>query len=141
MTETASILLVDDLRYFKRETLLSCEPGTYIKICRSSQSAVETLAAEDRVWDQLWLDHDLGVRNGQDDTTMAVVDYILFRHREGNPLKIASYIIHSANPIGVKNIAMALESIDLKPVITDPKPFFTATEQTLHHGHVTVETA
>lgn len=123
--DTASILLVDDLRHFKPEVIRSCEPGTYIRICRSSQSAVETLASDDRVWDQVWLDHDLGMQEGKDDTTMEVLDYLLFRYQEGNPVRVVNYIIHSANPVGVKNIAMALQSMGRDSVITDPSYFFT----------------
>lgn len=122
--DTASILLVDDLRHFKPEIIRSCEPGTYIRVCRSSQSAVETLASDERVWDQVWLDHDLGMQDGKDDTTMEVLDYLLFRHQEGNPVRVVNFIIHSANPVGVKNIALALQSMGRDSVITDPSYFF-----------------
>ena len=120
----ANILLVDDLRHFKPEILRSAQPGSYLRVCRSYQRAVEVLATDDRKWDQVWLDHDLGMVDGEDDTTMAVVDYILFRHREGDPIPVENYIIHSSNTVGVKNIAMALGSIGRNTVIVDAKDFF-----------------
>lgn len=130
----SSILLVDDLRNFKREVLtqngiIVGDDGSrdhLLRICRTSQSAVEVLGTDDRHWDQIWLDHDLGMNaNGEDDTTMAVVDYILFRHNEGNPVKARDYIIHSSNPVGVRRIAAALQSIGRNSVIVDPRDFFT----------------
>lgn len=130
---TVNILLVDDLRDFREEVLNAAfNPGTsdepievYLRICRTSQSAVETLAKDERVWDQVWLDHDLGQVQGEDDTTMNVVDYILFRNENGDPLPVHNYIIHSSNPVGVKNIAMALDSIGRDSVIVNPRDFFT----------------
>ena len=120
----ANILLIDDLRHFKPEILRSAQPDSYLRICRSSQSAVEVLGTDDRSWDQVWLDHDLGMVNGEEDTIMAVVDYIVYRHEQGDPLPVENYIIHSSNTVGVKNIAMALSSIGRNCVIVDAKDFF-----------------
>ncbi len=116
----ANILLIDDLRHFKPEILRSAQPDSYLRICRSSQSAVEVLGTDDRSWDQVWLDHDLG----GDDTTMAVLDYIVYRYEQGDPIPVDNYIIHSSNMVGVKNIAMALASIERNCTIVDAKNFF-----------------
>lgn len=123
----ANILLVDDLRSFKPsvlEQLDRSEPNSKIWVRRSSGTAVEELAKDDRVWDQIWLDHDLGMVDGEDDTTMSVVDYLIFRARIGEPVPVKSFIIHSANPVGVSNIARALDSIGASSVIVDPADFF-----------------
>lgn len=123
----ANILLVDDLRSFKPsvlEQLDQSEPNSKIWVRRSSGTAVEELAKDDRVWDQIWLDHDLGMVDGEDDTTMSVVDYLIFRARIGEPIPVKSFIIHSANPVGVSNIARALDSIGASSVIVDPADFF-----------------
>lgn len=128
----ANILLVDDLRHFKPEVLEPVfgpsgdggGPEGYLRICRTSASAVETLGSDHRTWDQVWLDHDLGMVDGEEDTTMAVVDYILFRHEQGDPIPVLNYIIHSSNTVGVKNIAMALSSIGRNSIIVDAKDFF-----------------
>lgn len=120
----ANILLIDDLRHFKPEILQSAQADSYLRACRTSQSAVETLATDPRTWDQVWFDHDLGMVDGEEDTTMAVVDYILFRHREGNPVPVRNYIIHSSNTVGMKNIALALSSIGRNCILVDAKDFF-----------------
>jgi len=125
----SNILLVDDLRNFREDVLAqsgivvddSRSTNHLLRICRTSQSAVEVLGTYDLHWDQVWLDHDLG----GDDTTMAVVDYIIFRHDEGNPISVGNYIIHSSNPVGVRRIAAALQSVGRNSVIVDPRDFFT----------------
>lgn len=123
----ANILLIDDLRSFKRsvlEELNRTEDQTLVRICRSSGSAVEELAKNEREWDQIWFDHDLGMVDGEDDTTMNVVDYLIFRVRIGEPVPVKSFVIHSANPVGVANIARALDSIGASSVIVNPTDFF-----------------
>lgn len=128
----SNIFVVDDLRHFKDEVLRSLEPGSYIRMCRTSQSAVETLDADRRHWDQFWFDHDLGTLDGTEtgevDDTMAVVDYLIFRERQGDPVSVGDYILHSSNPAGVKNIALALSSIGRDCVIVDPSTFFFVPE-------------
>jgi len=125
MTTAPSIFVVDDLRHFKDEVLQSLEPDSYIKICRTSQSAVEALDADRRHWDQFWFDHDLGLtKDGEVDDTMAVVDYLIFRERQGDPVSVGSFLLHSSNPAGVRNIALALSSIGCSSVIVEPSNFF-----------------
>lgn len=124
----ANIFVVDDLRLFKPVILESLEADSYVRICRTSKSAIKDLEADDRVWDQFWFDHDLGMVDGSEDDTMAVVDYILARHHEGNPLKVNAYIIHSSNTAGVKKIAVALDSIGRDSIIVNAKDFFFVPE-------------
>lgn len=128
----SNIFVVDDLRHFKDEVLKSLEPESYIRMCRTSQSAVETLNADRRHWDQFWFDHDLGTLNGEEDgevdDTMAVVDYLIFRDRQGDPVSVGDFIIHSSNPAGVRNIAMALNSLGRASVIVNPSDFFFVPE-------------
>jgi len=128
MVNAPSIFVVDDLRHFKDEVLKSLDPESHIQICRTSQSAVETLDADRRHWDQFWFDHDLGTLDGTEDgevdDTMAVVDYLIFRARQGDPVSVESYIIHSSNPAGVRNIALALSSIGRSSTVVDPSNFF-----------------
>lgn len=124
----ANIFLVDDLRSFKPRILAGLEDDSYVRVCRTSKSAIETLESEDRHWDQFWFDHDLGIVDGVEDTTMAVVNYLIERHQQGRPLKVTNYIIHSSNGPGVRNIAMALSSIDEDSVIVNAQDFFFVVE-------------
>lgn len=132
-----NILLVDDLRHFKAEAIDpvfnpgggAFEEQGYLRICRSSQSAVETLGTDRRSWDQIWLDHDLGIVNGAEDTTMPVIDYIVWRHEQGDPISVGSYVIHSSNGVGVQNIAMALSAIGEDSVIVNARDFLYVPEE------------
>lgn len=82
MKITKNILLVDDERSFTdcRETA----------VARTSGEAITILETHD--FDEVWLDFVLA---GMDDT-MAVAFYIQKRYREGNPVQVGEFIVHSS---------------------------------------------
>lgn len=83
-------LVIDDMRTieFRKET----PPHA-----RTSQEGIELLKAG--VWDELWLDYDLG----GDDTGMNVVRYIL-----ENNIHLEIIFIHSSNPVGANRMVEEL---------------------------------
>jgi hypothetical protein len=91
MTRT---LLIDDLRGFRDD-----RPAT---IMRTSAAALEFYAENpDAEFDEIWLDHDLGLfpDTKQDDTIMRVVDYFCERaFVDDNPVKVGLFYIHTSNP-------------------------------------------
>lgn len=124
-----NILLIDDLRHFRERVLADLPGDTYIRICRTPESAVRTLESEDRVWDQVWLDHDLGMIDGETVDVMEVIDYLEFRHNEGNPARVRNYIIHTDNGVGAQNIARALASMEHDCIIVKAKDFFIVPDE------------
>lgn len=76
------ILVVDDLRVFPF-------PATY---ARTSAEGLSILNVVENI-DELWLDHDLG----GDDTTMAVVDYLMERGFYDWLLPIGRVFVHTDN--------------------------------------------
>lgn len=118
-----NILLIDDLRHFKDRALADLPDDTYIRICRTPGSAVRTLESEDRVWDQVWLDHDLGMIDGATVDVMEAVDYLEHRYNQGNPVPVRNYIVHTDNGVGAQNIARALGAMGRNCIIVKAKDF------------------
>lgn len=58
-------------------------------------------------------DHDLGIRNGEEDTAMTFVKYIENRCIEDNFIIPAdfTYAVHSQNPIGAANIRSQMDQL------------------------------
>lgn len=99
MTETnwptAIILGVDDLRPLSRAT----------RVARTSSEGVELLQEyRDRFINELWLDHDLG----GDDTIMPVVTLLEEAAFNGQPFRIGTVFVHSANPSGAETVVRSL---------------------------------
>lgn len=118
-----NILLIDDLRHFRANILAGLPDDTYIRICRTPESALSVLQSDDRVWDQVWLDHDLGMIDGETVDVMEAVRYLELRHQEGNPIPVGQYLIHTDNGVGAQNIARALVSMGHDCVIVRAKDF------------------
>lgn len=126
-----NILLIDDLRHFRPEILDGLPADSYIRICRTVESAMEVLHYDQRQWDQVWLDHDLGKdEDGETVEVIPVIDYIERRVRFGHAIPVANYIIHTSNGVGAGNIARALSSIGLNSVIVNAKDFLFVPEGT-----------
>lgn len=99
-----TVLLIDDLRVF-RDT-----PDAELHIARTSEEALNLLYSDpNKHWDEVWFDHDLGMQNGKDDTTMRVADFFAEQSFFGNPISVDKILIHTSNPVGKKNIALTLE--------------------------------
>ncbi|MFJ5776199.1 cyclic-phosphate processing receiver domain-containing protein [Streptomyces sp. NPDC093094] len=89
------ILAVDDLRALPRAT----------RLARTSREGVRLLQEHQDIFiDELWLDHDLG----GDDSIMPVVTLLEEAAFHGNPFRIGTVYVHSANPIGAETVVRSL---------------------------------
>jgi hypothetical protein len=82
------------------------EPG--YTVVRNSLMAVVTVVQRGKLPSFMSLDHDLG----GDDNTMRFLKELhhIWEEQGANPEDIPQYIVHSANPIGTKNIISFMES-------------------------------
>ena len=82
------------------------EPG--YTVARNSVMAVITVVKRNELPEFMSLDHDLGA----DDTTMRFLKELhhIWEEKGGDYKSIPRYIVHSANPIGAKNIISYMES-------------------------------
>jgi hypothetical protein len=89
------ILGVDDLRPLPRAS----------RVARTSAEGIQLLQ-EHRAGliDELWLDHDLG----GEDSIMPVVTLLEEAAFNGEPFRIGTIYVHSANPIGAETVARVL---------------------------------
>lgn len=101
--QTPRTLLIDDLRRFR-----DARPAT---VARTSHEALTILqASPDAVWDEVWLDHDLGLlSSGIPDTIMVIVDYFCERAFNDNPVDVGLIKVHTSNPVGAQQMAVSLE--------------------------------
>jgi hypothetical protein len=75
---------------------------------RTAEEAIDLLREEEV--DEISLDHDLGtVLTGYD--VACYIEGLVFQDRDYVPPKI---YIHSANPVGIRKIQQAIDSIDRK---------------------------
>lgn len=104
---TNNILLVDDLRVFRRE-----DDPRYVSLytARTSDDALKILQQSPRKWVQIWLDHDLGMVDGQEDTIMPVVDYLCESAYSGYPVPVELILVHTSNPVGRDRICKVLSN-------------------------------
>ncbi|MEV7603171.1 cyclic-phosphate processing receiver domain-containing protein [Kitasatospora sp. NPDC089797] len=94
-TPTPVILGIDDLRPLPRAT----------RIARTSREGLRLLQEHrDTYIDELWLDHDLG----GDDDILPVVTLLEEAAFNGQPFRIGTVFVHSANPIGAATVVQAL---------------------------------
>lgn len=102
-----NILLIDDLRIFKPTYDLR---GANLHIARNSLDALTILKEKvDMEWDEIWFDHDLGMVQGKEDTTLPVADYLSERAFFDDPVSIAKVIIHTSNPVGARALTSTLQ--------------------------------
>lgn len=96
------VVLIDDERSFYPS--IEKDLGDRLVVLRSSAEATQWLSENNQRVYQLFLDHDLGHTDGNNDTIMPVVDYIC-----ENPQNIFQILVHTQNPVGAVNIMRALE--------------------------------
>lgn len=89
------VLVIDDVRTFDF-------PATY---ARTSYEGIKAL--KENNYDEVWLDHDLGMLDGTDDTIKRVVLYLEYLAHRGTPYP-ATIVVHTANPVGRNMIVAAL---------------------------------
>ncbi|MFK8844838.1 cyclic-phosphate processing receiver domain-containing protein [Streptomyces sp. Ac-502] len=75
------------------------------RIARTSHEGIRLLQEHrDSFIDELWLDHDLG----GDDSIMPVVTLMEEAAFDGQPFRIGTVFVHSANPIGSETVVRSL---------------------------------
>lgn len=91
------IVLIDDERTFKPAVL----DGEYL-LFKTSAEALEWLESVDKDTqiDQLWFDHDLGIVEGQKDTTIPVVQRLEEMLFFATAPEINQVIVHTSNNVG-----------------------------------------
>lgn len=100
-----TILLIDDLRVFRE-----IPEDSELHIARTSAEALTILKDNpDKVWDEVWFDHDLGMVDDKADTTLPVADYIAERAFFDNPISIGKAYIHTSNPVGATTLTTTLQ--------------------------------
>jgi hypothetical protein len=103
-------LVLDDLRTF-------AFPARYARTVATARRALAQ-----GVFDELWLDHDLGP--GQD--VWQLVSWLEQRAAAGQPLVLTQVVIHSDNAPGAARLVSALERIyrvrrvDPRPLLAKP---------------------
>ena len=108
------VLVIDDLRSFPDT---SAYKG--VVYARTSAEAISILE-KDTDWEQIWWDHDLGLvhETGQVDTTIPVVGYVcLLKHSGEADFSNCQMVIHTANPVGVRNIKQYFDRHGLDSVV------------------------
>lgn len=77
-------------------------------VIRSSLMAIVTCVQRKELPEYMSLDHDLG----EEDNTMRFLKELhhIWETMGADPEKIPKYIVHSANPVGSKNIISFMES-------------------------------
>lgn len=93
------LLLIDDLRNFR--------DGRKTTVARNSETALQILK-DNTVWDEIWLDHDLGIVDNKLDTIMPVVDFLCEQSFLESPVQVAKIFIHTSNPVGAKQMFTSL---------------------------------
>ncbi|PKV82867.1 cyclic-phosphate processing receiver domain-containing protein [Streptomyces sp. TLI_146] len=89
------ILGIDDLRPLPRAT----------RIARTSSEGIQLLQDHrDSFINELWLDHDLG----GEDSILPVVTLMEEAAFTGQPFRIGTVFVHSANPIGAETVVRSL---------------------------------
>lgn len=107
------IVLVDDIRNFQPHLV----KGKNVKVFRNCYDVISFLETNNQEIEQLWLDHDLGIYNGQPHDIFDLIDFIeKENHIHNNNLYIKEIIVHTSNPSGSTRIHAAMKT--LYPVTT-----------------------
>lgn len=117
-----TILLIDDLRVFKPDFDLT---GMEVHIARTSKEALTLLQDNpEKEWDEIWFDHDLGMVDGKEDTTLPVVDYLALQTFEGNRITVRTAYIHTSNSAGARDLTTPLQRWGYKTVRVEAERIF-----------------
>lgn len=108
-------LLIDDLRNFVDNRKAT--------IARNSNQALHILE-NDNVWDEIWLDHDLGEVDGSLDSIMPVVDFMAEAAFNDTPINVGIIYIHTSNPVGAKQMFASLTRYGYHCVKVNASDFF-----------------
>lgn len=99
------IVLIDDERSFISEQRNAV-------VLRNSSEALNWLSKVNKNTsiDQLWLDHDLGIVNGEKDTIIPFVRKLEEMSYFGEGLNIGKVVVHTSNNIGGDEIMASLKN-------------------------------
>jgi hypothetical protein len=102
-------VVIDDLRMVKEELYSDWQDSGEVHVIRNSSEALSFLDANTVHVDELYLDHDLGIVDGQEDTIMPVVDYLCEKAFNDTPVSIGTIYVHTSNPVGGNQMKKSLE--------------------------------
>lgn len=94
-------ILIDDLRWF-----IDRRPATVLKNSRDGLEYLKTHHGEH--FDELWLDHDLGILDGEKDTIMKIVDYLSEAGFNDNHFNVDVIFVHTSNRVGADQMVAGL---------------------------------
>ena len=105
MTFNQYILFLDDERSTEMVDRSAWPDGMHILIARSTEDAKDIIY---RWGDPAFcsFDHDLG----GDDSTMVFLKWYANEYGTMNTVVIPAFVVHSANPVGAKNIIAFMDS-------------------------------
>jgi hypothetical protein len=108
-------LIIDDLRILNL-------PGD-VRYARNLKDAFTALASDEK-WEEIYLDHDLGLswtENDEIEDIWPVVDYFQERLAE-NPIKTGQIFIITSNPVGRQRMKLAFDKMGYPTTVLDPQP-------------------
>lgn len=116
-----TILLIDDLRVFRALD----SDSVVLHVARNSAEALAILKENpETVWDEIWFDHDLGMVEGKEDTTLPVADYISERAFFDAPVSVKTLFIHTSNPVGARILSTTFQRYGYKTVRVKAEEIF-----------------
>ena len=119
-----TVLLIDDLRSFN-DKATSIYSNAEIVVARNSREALQYLKDNTLVeFDAIWLDHDLGIVDGEKDTIMPIVDFLSEQSFVGSPISVNTIYVHTSNPVGGNQMVTTLERYNYKVVRVSAPDFF-----------------
>jgi hypothetical protein len=118
-----SKLIIDDLRVLD-------VPGDVV-YARTPQKALEVLSKKKGKWEEVYLDHDLGVSWSDDGeevlmlTIWPVIEYLESRI-QSDPIKIDQVYVITSNPAGGQRMKLALDKMGYATTVMNPSSILTA---------------
>jgi hypothetical protein len=103
---------VDDLSRFR--------DGRDAVVSRTATQA-PAVVGQNRSWDEIGLDHDLGDATGQVETMRPVIDLLCAAVFHGHPIEVGVLVVHTANPVGRVDIVRGLTAGGYRPVVLDAR--------------------
>ena len=115
------ILVIDDQRIFNSfPSLPELGMGDMVVHCDTSQLGLQSLYDGD--WDEVYLDHDMGMESDMSGTDM--VDYIESEQTFSDIfLEVGKFYIHTMNPTGGEYMMRVLKKLGYEVERLDPTPY------------------
>lgn len=118
-----AIWLIDDLRDFRPGVVPLHERVTISRTSRDASKNLWTLP-KGEYFDQVWFDHDLGIVDGEDDTTIDLARSLSLLVSQGR-IGVGMVLIHSANPVGAGNLFSIFKTGEIPVVRVDARDYLT----------------